>query len=55
MLSQYNIGYDYRQSQTDNLVTFSNCYGWEKASDVDVQSFEGSAKNILNSNVEYLR
>ena len=58
MLAQYNLGTDYRQSTTENYVTFSDSNGWEYApgpKEIDIQSYDGNAKTYVNEYVAYLK
>lgn len=58
MLAQYNLGTNYRQSETENLVSFSNSNGWSTTNpptDLDIQQFSGNAKTYVNEYVSYLK
>ena len=57
MLAQYNLGTDYRQSTTANLVNFSASNGWEYISapkEIDIQKYDGNVKTYVNEYVSYL-
>lgn len=57
MLAQYNLGPDYRQSKTENNVTFSESNGWEYTpgpKEIDIQLYDGNAKTYINKYVDYL-
>ena len=58
MLAQWNLGTDYRQSEDENGVTFSNSNGWEYQpgpKEINIQSYEGNAKTYVNNYVSYLQ
>ena len=58
MLAQYNLGTDYRQTTTENEVTFSNTSGWEytaEKKEIDIQLYDGNAKTYVNNYVSHLQ
>ena len=58
MLAQYNLGTDYKQSETENDVMFSNDKGWEYTpgpKEIDIQLYDGDAKTYVNNYVAYLK
>ena len=58
MLAQYTLAMFYRQSPTDNRVTFSKSGGWEYTpgpKEIDIQSYDGNAKTYINEYVSYLK
>lgn len=58
MLAQHNLGVDYKQSETDNYLTFSDLIGWENKpgpKEIDIQSHNGPVKTYVNEYVSYLR
>ena len=58
MLAKYNLGTNYRQSTSNNYVSFSDSYGWEYEigpKEIDIQTFAGNAKTYVNSYVSYLK
>lgn len=58
MLSQYNLGTDYRQSESANSVSFSYNNTWEYSpgpKDIDLQTYGGESKTYVNNYVDYLR
>ena len=58
MLAQQNLGTDYRQSETQNAVKFSNSNGWEYTpgpKEIDIQAYDGNAKTYVNEYVTYLQ
>ncbi len=57
MLAKNSIGTDYKQSEIDNFLSFSNSYGWAYKpgpKEIDIQSYEGSVKTYVNEYVSYL-
>ena len=57
LLTQNNIGTDYKQSEEDNFLTFSNSYGWAYKpgpKEIDIQSYDGPVKTYVNEYVSYL-
>ena len=58
MLAQYNLGTDYRQSTTENDVTFSDSNGWEYTpgpKEIDIQTWSTNPKTYVNEYVSYLQ
>ena len=58
MLAQYNLGTDYRQSTTENPVTFSDSNGWEYTpgpKEIDIQTWSTNPKTYVNEYVSYLK
>ena len=58
MLAQYNLNTNYKQSTTNNYVSFSNSYGWEYTpgpKEIDIQAYDGNAKTYVNEYVSYLK
>ena len=53
-MAQYNLGTDYRQSTTANLVPFSDSNGWKSRVDIDIQQYNGPVKTYVNEYVDYL-
>ena len=57
MLAQYNLGTDYRQTTTENYVTFSDESGWEYTpgpKEIDIQTWSTYPKTYVNEYVKYL-
>jgi hypothetical protein len=58
MFAQYNLGTDYRQSESANSVSFSYNNTWEYSpgpKDIDLQTYGGESKTYVNNYVDYLR
>ena len=58
MLAQYNLDTSYRQSTTENAVTFSDVAGWTYSpgpKEIDIQQYDGNAKTYVNEYVSYLK
>ena len=55
MLASFNLGTDYKQSQTYNGQNFSNNNGWGQAGDLDIQLYDGPVKTYVNNYVTYLQ
>ena len=58
MLAKYNLGIDYRQSTTENPVTFASSDGWEYTpgpKEIDIQEWSTNHKTYVNEYVEYLK
>ena len=58
LLAAYNLGEDYRQSETNNYVGFSNDKGWNfrpGPKEIDIQLYDGSSKTYVNNYVTYLK
>jgi surface protein len=58
MLAKYNLGTDYKQSITQNNVTFSENIGWEYTpgpKEIDIQLWSTNPKNYVNAYVTYLK
>ncbi len=58
MLAQYNLDTDYRQSTTDNNVSFSDSNGWEYTPgpiDIDIQIWSTNPKTYINEYVAFLQ
>lgn len=58
MLAKYSLNADYRQSDNEKNVQFSNSNGWEYTpgpKEIDFQNYEGSAKTYVNKYVSYLQ
>lgn len=57
LFAQYNLGTDYRQSTTQNILTFSDNYGWLTSPaeiDIDIQQYGGNAKTYINKYKEII-
>lgn len=57
LLAQYNLGADYRQTTTENIVTFSEGSGWLTSPaeiDIDIQQYDGNAKTYINKYKEVI-
>ena len=58
LLAQHNLGIDYKQTETNNDVTFSDGNGWEYTpgpKEIDIQLYDGDAKTYVNNYVAYLQ
>lgn len=58
MYAQFNLNTSYRQSQTENLVSFSTSTGWTASpgpKEIDIQSYAGNAQTYVNEYVAYIR
>lgn len=58
VLAQYNLDTNYRQSTTENLVSFSNTNGWEYTPgpiDIEINNYDGNAKTYINNYLTYLK
>lgn len=58
MLAQYNIGANYKQSETSYNAAFSNNNTWVYSpgpKEIDVQTYGSESKDLLNNYVTYLR
>ncbi len=58
LLAKYNLGTDYRQTKTQNGVTFSENIGWEYTpgpKEIDIQAYDGETKTYINEYVAYLK
>ena len=55
LMAQYNLGTDYRQSTTNNYVTFADTKTWERYETIDLQTMTTNPKNYVNNYVSYLR
>ena len=57
MLAQYNLGTDYRQSTTENYVTFSSDSGWWRDSEVitiDLPTYAPEINTYINNYNNYI-
>lgn len=57
LFAQYKLGTDYRQTTTENIVTFSEEYGWLTSPaeiDIDIQQYDGNAKTYINKYKEII-
>ena len=58
LFADYNLGTNYKQSTTANMVAFSKSSGWEYTpgpKEIDIQSYDGHAKTYVNNYVDYLK
>jgi surface protein len=58
MLAQYNLGEDYKQSESGKGMWFSSYRGWEYTpgpKEIDIQQYDGHVKRYLNAYVDYLK
>jgi surface protein len=58
MLAQYNLGEDYKQSESGKGMGFSSYRGWEYTpgpKEIDIQQYDGPVKRYLNAYVDYLK
>ena len=57
MFARYNLGTDYKQSTTADVVTFADVDGWEFAPgpiEIDIQIWSTNPKIYIYAYVEYL-
>ena len=58
MLAKYSLNTEYRQSEDEKNVKFSESNGWEYTpgpKEIEFQNYEGSAKTYVNEYVSYLQ
>ena len=58
MLAQFTLGPEYRQSEIDNEVVFSDGDGWEYTpgpKEIDIQTWSTNPKTYVNEYVSYLK
>ena len=58
MLAQYNLGTDYKQTEEQNYVAFSDRDGWEYEpgpKEIDIQTWSTNPKTYVNDYVEYIK
>ena len=58
LFADYNLGTDYKQSTTDNEVSFSNSKGWEYTpgpKEIDIETWSTNPKTYVNNYVNYLK
>ena len=55
LLSRYTVGPNNKQDFNNNLTSFSNVNGWDGGTTIDIQQYDGGAKNLVNNYVDYLK
>ena len=58
LLAQNGLDSNYKQSETQNNVSFSNSNGWKYSPgpiDIDIQQYDGNVKTYVNNYVLYLQ